>query len=134
MTSKLPHPREAFVWPWLPGAVEPVVAGRLVSDVERLQFVYGRSYRESSDAIALYLPELPLGSGPIAPLGTLPMASAIRDGSPDAWGRRVILNKTFGVKGHALDGLELDELVFLLESGSDRIGALDFQKIGRAHV
>src|SRR3546814_9135926 len=82
MTSKLPHPREAFVWTWLPGAVEPVVAGRLVSDGERLQFVYGRSYRESADAIALYLPELPLGSGPIAPLGTLPMASAIRDGSP----------------------------------------------------
>jgi serine/threonine-protein kinase HipA len=134
MTSKLPHPREAFVWTWLPGAVEPVVAGRLVSDGERLQFVYGRSYRESADAIALYLPELPLGSGPIAPLGTLPMASAIRDGSPDAWGRRVILNKTFGVKGHALDGLELDELVFLLESGSDRIGALDFQTSATAYV
>jgi serine/threonine-protein kinase HipA len=57
----------------------------------------------------------------------MPIAGAIRDGAPDAWGRRVILNKTFGVKGEALDGLELDELVFLLESGSDRIGALDFQ-------
>lgn len=134
MTSKLPHAREAFVWTWLPGAVDPVVAGRLVPEGERLQFIYGRSYRERADAIPLYLPELPLQPEPIAPLGTLPMANAIRDGAPDAWGRRVILNKTFGVKGEALDGLELDELVFLLESGSDRTGALDFQVSPRTYV
>lgn len=127
MTSKLPHPREAYVWTWLPRASEPVVAGRLVPVGERIHFVYGRSYRERADAIPLYLPELPLESEIIAPPGTLPMASAIRDAAPDAWGRRVILNKTFGVKGDELDRLELDELVFLLESGSDRIGALDFQ-------
>ena len=145
MTSKLPHSREAFVWTWLPGATKPVVAGRLVSDGERIQFMYGRSYRERTDAIPLYLPELPLVGEPIAPLGTLAMASAIRDGAPDAWGRRVILNRSFGVKGDDLDEIELNELVFLLESGSDRIGALDFQtsatayvprggEIGRAHV
>jgi len=134
MTSRLPHPREAFVWTWLPGATEPVVAGRLVPDGERIQFVYGRSYRERADAIPLYLPELPFQPEPIAPLGTLAMASAIRDGAPDAWGRRVILNKTFGVKGEELDRLELDELIFLLESGSDRIGALDFQSSASAYV
>jgi serine/threonine-protein kinase HipA len=134
MTSRPPHPREAFVWTWLPDATEPVVAGRLVPDGERIQFIYGRSYRERADAIPLFLPELPLRPEPIAPLGTLAMASAIRDGAPDAWGRRVILNKTFGVKGEALDGLELDELVFLLESGSDRIGALDFQTSATAYV
>jgi serine/threonine-protein kinase HipA len=127
MTSKLPHPREAYVWTWLPDATEPVVVGRLVPDGERIQFIYGRSYRERDDAIPLYMPELPVRPEPIAPLGAMTMASAIRDGAPDAWGRRVILNKTFGVKGEALDGHELDELVFLLESGSDRIGALDFQ-------
>ena len=134
MNSRPPHPREAFVWTWLPRSTEPVVAGRLVPAGERIQFVYGRSYRERADAIPLYLPELPLGREPIAPLGTLPMAGAIRDGAPDAWGRRVILNKTFGVKGKALDGLELDELIFLLESGSDRIGALDFQQLSDRYV
>ncbi len=134
MTSKLHHPREAFVWTWLPEATTPVVAGRLVSDGERIQFIYGRSYRERTDAIPLYLPELPLVGEPIAPLGALAMASAIRDGAPDAWGRRVILNRTFGVKGDDLDGIELDELVFLLESGSDRIGALDFQTSATAYV
>lgn len=134
MTSELPHPREAFVWAWLPGTIEPVVAGRLVSEGERLAFVYGRSYRERSEAIPLYLPELPLRSGLIEPQGALSMASVIRDSSPDAWGRRVILNRTFGVKGDELDRVDLDELVFLLESGSDRIGALDFQTSATAYV
>lgn len=127
MTSRSPRLRRAFVWTWLPGAVDPVVAGQLAVDGDRILFVYGRSYRERPGAIALYLPELPLGPDPIPPPAGMTMASAIRDGAPDAWGRRVILNRTFGVKGEALDGLELDELVFLLESGSDRIGALDFQ-------
>ena len=134
MISKLPHPREAFVWTWLPGATDPVVAGRLVPVGRQIQFVYGRSYRERANAIPLYLPELPLGTDVIAPGTNLALAGAIRDGAPDAWGRRVILNKTFGVKGEALDGLELDELVFLLESGSDRIGALDFQASATDYV
>lgn len=122
------------MWTWLPGATDPVVAGRLAPDGDRIQFIYGRSYRERGDAIALYLPELPLQPDPIAPLGVMRMASAIRDGAPDAWGRRVILNMTFGVKGEALDGYELEELAFLLESGSDRIGALDFQASATAYV
>jgi serine/threonine-protein kinase HipA len=134
MTSKLPHPREAYVWTWLPGEIAPVIAGRLVPDGERIHFIYGRTYRERPGAIPLYLPELPLRPEPIAPLGALKMASAIRDGAPDAWGRRVILNKAFGLKGNELDELDLDELVFLLESGSDRIGALDFQASATTYV
>ena len=46
---------------------------------------------------------------------------------PDAWGRRVILNRIFGRRGKDVDVDALDELTYLLESGSDRIGALDFQ-------
>ena len=42
-------------------------------------------------------------------------------------GRRVILNRTFGRKCRGVDIGALDELTYLLESGSDRIGALDFQ-------
>ncbi|WP_404478389.1 type II toxin-antitoxin system HipA family toxin [Novosphingobium sp. BL-52-GroH] len=134
MISRAPHPREVFVWTWLPGQVEPVIAGRLVVDGRRILFAYGRTYRERADAIPLYLPELPIRSGPIEPPGAMIMASAIRDGAPDAWGRRVILNKTFGEKGTELEGLELDELVFLLESGSDRVGALDFQVAADRYV
>ncbi len=37
MTSRA-NTSEAFVWNWLPGATEPVVAGRLDQDGERLLF------------------------------------------------------------------------------------------------
>ena len=55
------------------------------------------------------------------------MPGAIRDAAPDAWGRRVIINKKLGIKGAETDTADLDELTYLLESGSDRIGSLDFQ-------
>ena len=41
--SNSTHPREAFVWVWLPTATEPVVAGRLDVNGEITLFTYGRS-------------------------------------------------------------------------------------------
>ncbi len=130
MTSDRPGrkaPEEAYVWIWLPGATAPVVAGRIARDGERLIFNYGQSYLEADDRIPVYEPELPLRSGPIAPGFGLGMAGCLRDAAPDAWGRRVILNRVFGQMGRDADIDALDELTCLLESGSDRIGALDFQ-------
>lgn len=119
--------REAYVWVWLPGQAEPVVAGRLAPTPAGLQFNYGRSYLARADRIALYLPELPLQSG-VLPLPTgLSMPGCLRDAAPDAWGRRVILNRLLGREGRDADTAVLDELTYLLASGSDRIGALDFQ-------
>lgn len=121
---------EAYVWIWLPGAIVPVVAGRVFRDGRdggRLAFNYGRSYLERPDAIPLYEPELPLERGAILPGAGLTMAGCLRDAAPDAWGRRVIINRILGLKGRDMDTGALDELTYLLESGSDRIGALDFQ-------
>lgn len=134
MNSKVPKYDEAYVWVWLPGATEPVVAGRICADNGLVQFNYGKSYLEREDAIPLYLPELPLQSGELPLPDGLTMPGSLRDAAPDAWGRRVILNRKFGVRGHELDGIELSELTFLLESGSDRIGALDFQLSSREYV
>lgn len=133
MTSKS-DATEAFVWMWLPGATEPVVAGRLDQDGERLLFTYGVSYRRRKNAISVYEPELPIREGVIAPINGLPMASCIRDGSPDAWGRRVIINRLTGKKPDAAGVPEISELTFLLQSGSDRIGALDFQASATEYV
>jgi serine/threonine-protein kinase HipA len=133
MTSKTRHD-ETYVWVWLPGATEPVVAGRLARDGENLIFNYGRSYLELERAIPLYVPELPLRPGAIPPEAGLSMAGCLRDGAPDAWGRRVILNRTFGIKGKDADIGAIDELTYLLESGSDRIGALDFQLSATTYV
>jgi serine/threonine-protein kinase HipA len=128
MTSE---PQQAFVWVWLPGADEPVVAGRLDPVGSLVTFTYGRSYLERDDAISLYLPELPLGARPIFPLvGEIP--GCIADAGPDAWGQRVILNRLIG-RADA-ETVELGPLTYLLESGSDRPGALDFQTSSEEYV
>lgn len=127
MTSEARQPGEAFVWIWLPGATNPVVVGRIERQEESFVFNYGRSYLAREDAIAIYPDELPKKAGVMTPNPPLKMASCLRDASPDAWGRRVIINRLTGRSGAAAAQIEFDELTYLLESGSDRIGALDFQ-------
>jgi serine/threonine-protein kinase HipA len=126
MTSEA-HRDEAYVWIWLPGQTTPVVAGILVRIDDQLIFNYGRSYLARKDAIPIYDTELPLRPGALPLLPGLSMPNCIRDGAPDVWGRRVIINRKFGAQGRQIDPIELDELTYLLESGSDRAGALDFQ-------
>jgi serine/threonine-protein kinase HipA len=125
---------EAYVWTWLQGQTKPIVAGLLSANGTQLVFNYGRSYLERKDAAPLYEPELPLRTGILPLLDGLSMPNCIRDAAPDAWGRRVILNRKFGAKGKEIDAGSLDELTFLLESGSDRIGALDFQASPSAYT
>jgi serine/threonine-protein kinase HipA len=62
------------------------------------------------------------------------MPGSIRDASPDAWGRRVLINRKLGVKGKVAGSHDLGELTYLLESGSDRAGALDFQTSASRYV
>lgn len=122
---------EAYVWIWLPDETDPVVSGKLEADSGKVQFFYGKSYleraRDNKTVISIYEPELPLESGLLPLLDGLRIPNCIRDAAPDAWGRRVIINKKLGRKGADTDTVELDELTYLLESGSDRIGGLDFQ-------
>ena len=127
MTSDAARPREAFVWIWLPGRTAPVVAGRIDAEDDHFVFTYGRSYLAKDDAIPIYMPELPLRRGAIVPEPPLEIANALRDASPDAWGRRVIAHRLAGGHGGANGFADLDELTFMLRSGSDRTGALDFQ-------
>ena len=116
----------AFVWIWLPGEVDPVVAGRLQQQGDRLLFTYGRSYRELGNAIAFSPVELPLQEGTFEPMGMNTIHPCLRDAAPDAWGRRVV-----AYKYPSLDASEFD---YLLLSGSDRIGALDFQPSSTEYV
>jgi serine/threonine-protein kinase HipA len=120
MTSE---PTNTFVWVWLPGKTDPVVAGRLDRAGDFISFTYGRTYRERFDAIPLYLPELPFEAGPIWPRVD-EIAGCIRDAGPDSWGQRVIQNRHAG--SSASETADLGVLTYLLEAGPDRIGALDF--------
>jgi serine/threonine-protein kinase HipA len=104
------------------------VAGELRFDAKgRQSFVYGRSYLERGNAEPIYEPELPLRPGLHEPIDGLDHFSCLRDAAPDAWGRRVIENRLFGGK-ERFAGEEVDESAYLLHSGSDRTGALDFQE------
>jgi serine/threonine-protein kinase HipA len=120
-------PKQSYVWVWLPSETEPVVAGVLNQVGDLLNFNYGTSYLARKNAIPLYLPELPLQRGLIQPLNGLEVAGAIRDAGPDAWGQRVILAHRTGKLTSTSDTGELSILTYLLESGSNRIGGLDFQ-------
>lgn len=115
------QPTVAYVWVWLPGATEPVPAGRLDATGPVITFTYGRSYLERDERIPIYEPELPLQSGTQQPeFG--PVAGCIEDAGPDSWGMRVIEHR----RGtDATDDVGL--LTYLLESSSDRTGGLDFQ-------
>ena len=107
---------EAYIWIWLPGEHQPVVCGKLEARQHIYSFIYGKSYLERSNAMALDPYELPLHEKVFSPsFGET--HSVIRDAAPDAWGRRVL---TYTSGGQALS-----ELDYLLLAGRDRIGALD---------
>ncbi|MDH3972851.1 MAG: type II toxin-antitoxin system HipA family toxin [Deltaproteobacteria bacterium] len=133
MTSNKEY-TEAFLWIWLPNETEPVVAGKLSAEGSHLIFNYGKSYLGRENAIPIYDVELPLRAGMLPLLSGLSMPGCLRDAAPDAWGRRVVINKKLGTKGVGADSTQLDELTYLLESGSDRIGALDFQRSPTEYV
>lgn len=130
-----------YVWIWLPHALDPVVAGvltptdRKVGGESVLSFTYAKSYLSLSESISLFPQELPLQDEAMYPsdpqLGrsALALHGCIRDCAPDAWGRRVINQRFFQNSMY-----ELDELTYLAHSGSNRIGALDFQRSPTKYV
>lgn len=129
--------KPVYVWIWLPGRTDPVVCGVVRTSTTRSggqvhSFRYAPSYLERRDAIPIYGPELPLRGEAFVPHGVPEpgaptMAGCLRDAMPDAWGRRVIVNRLTGERKDAIDVDRFPETVYMLNSGSDRIGALDFQ-------
>lgn len=115
--------RECFVYVALPGTTELVTAGRFEHSVDRHgvplgRFVYGRQYRERSDAVAIDPLELRLDSRVYETRRLKGVFGALRDAAPDHWGRRVI-------EKHAAKAA-LEEMDYLLLSPDDRAGALGF--------
>lgn len=115
----------AFVWVWLPGSTEPVVAGAVTQVGDELRFNYGRSYLQRADSIPLQPDGLPLVPGAHRPPVGLEAHGVIRDAAPDSWGMQIITRRLLGAG--AADTNEVPLLTHLVESGSNRIGALDFQ-------
>lgn len=122
---------------WLPGATAPVVPGRFELIRGLHHSTYGQSYLKratdpSQGAPAIYEPELLRWRGRVAPEAPPRIAGCSRDTALGNRGRGVIVNRQSGRQRDAIDINALDELGYLLLSGSDRtgpdrIGALDFQ-------
>src|SRR5712671_849016 len=123
MTSR-PAPPGCFVYITLPGATEAVTAARFELATNRGGFalgrlVYGKSYlARGGDAVAFDPVELTLGPRVYETALMKGVFGALRDASPDSWGRRVI-ERHFGQA-------VLSELDYLLNSPDDRAGALSF--------
>lgn len=116
---------EQYVWAWLPGAADPVVAGRVWRNGDSHLFIYGRSYLDRENSIPLF--GVPLDDRPISPPIGMTLHGALRDALPDAWGQHVILNRITGRSGVDGDTGDLGAITYMKESGSDRFGAIDFQ-------
>ncbi|GHT93001.1 phosphatidylinositol kinase [Alphaproteobacteria bacterium] len=119
MTSK----SHCYVYITLPGQIFPVTAGRLVLETTSVgenigRFVYGKSYLARSNAVAIDPVELKLTERIYETSLLGGVFGAIRDASPDHWGRRLI-------EQH-IGKLDVSEMEYLLHSPDDRIGALGF--------
>ena len=90
------------------------------------RFTYGRGYRRRPNAVAVDPVSLPLDASAeradLIPTGGLELFGALRDATPDLWGRRVIENRL------RADPDSLPESVFLDGAGPHRAGALNVQK------
>ncbi len=120
MTSKK---NQCFVYITLPGATKAVTAGRFELATDRNgtalgRFVYGKSYLARPDAVALDPTELKLAAKTYQTTALKGVFGALRDSSPDYWGRLII-------ERH-LGRPNVDELTYLTHSPDDRAGALGF--------
>ena len=119
MTSK----SECFVYITLPGETAFTTAGRFAMDKTpqgspRGKFIYGKSYRDNPAAVPIDPIELKLTDTTYETQNLKGLFGALRDASPDYWGRRVIEKHT--------KSASLGELDYLLHSPDDRAGALGF--------
>ncbi|MFM0515865.1 MULTISPECIES: type II toxin-antitoxin system HipA family toxin [Caballeronia] len=95
------------------------------TDLMASSFQYDRAYVRKPGTFSIDPVSLPIAGRHSAvgrrasPASDLPYFGAIRDATPDSWGRRVIESKL----GAPLNGLP--ELQYILNAGSDRVGALD---------
>ncbi len=111
-----------YVWGWLSGEMSPVLVGVIHEQGGETSFAYDDDYLDAPAAVSLYS-ELPLQRGRQRPLTGLAVSGCINDSWPDGWAKVVIERRRLDA-GRSTG--ELHPFEYLRESGSDRIGALDY--------
>ena len=114
--------QRAYVYLQLPQSLDVVTAGfyelAFPQGLATGSFVYNPAYLKRPDAVPLEPYELPLSPRRSQTVKLKGIFGALRDASPDAWGRRIIEKHT--------GRTDLTELDYLLHSPEDRAGALSF--------
>ncbi len=117
-----------YVFAHLDGEFVPAGILDLIEQANQLTasaFAYGQRYIERPntieiDPVGLSLQDKSLVRGKLlVPPNGLVFFGGIRDATPDAWGRRVIESR------HQVPANSLPESTYLIEAGSERVGALD---------
>lgn len=123
--------RELAVFASLDGVFVPAGLLTLTEDGPQLnasEFAYGTRYIDRPGALEIDPVSLALKdkeairARKILPENNLSFFGGIRDAAPDAWGRRVIEAKL------KVPANSLPEATYLLEAGSERVGALDVRE------
>ena len=123
-------PQSTYVFIYLPGQVQPTVAGRF--DWESAvtphvgEFVYAQSYLASDAAVPLDPIALPLRAQVFATTLSSGFFGVFRDAIPDDWGRQVALK----LHGNSFP----TDFDYLWLPTADRIGALAFGKSSAAPI
>jgi serine/threonine-protein kinase HipA len=114
--------KQCYVYITLPNQTRAVTAAKYeLSNPEKDpigKFVYGKSYLDRPDAVEIDPVELRFGTKiePTTKMGGI--YGALRDASPDHWGKLIIERANKVAK--------LDEMEYLLQSSDARAGALSF--------
>jgi serine/threonine-protein kinase HipA len=116
--------QSCFAFIQLPGMFDWTVCGRLQVRESAGSwigtFVYGRSYLQRTNVVALDPFHLPLSERPMEFTRLKGIPGALRDASPDAWGRRVIQAKLQRPEA------TISEIDYLLSGPDDGAGNLRF--------
>jgi len=123
--------RSLYVFAHLDGGFLPAGKLDLTEQGNQLvasSFAYGQRYLERPNALEIDPVGLSLRDKSavraklLVPPNGLAFFGGIRDATPDAWGRRVIESR------HQVPANSLPESTYLLEAGSERVGALDVRE------
>jgi serine/threonine-protein kinase HipA len=125
------HEEACYVYVQLPGTLETVPCASLRvravgAGAYEGTFTYGKRYLERPDVVALDPYRLPLSTRPHKFTKLKGIPGAVRDASPDAWGRRVIQAKLQRPEA------DIQEMEYLLNGPDDGAGNLSFDVFGLA--
>lgn len=126
-----PSRRSLYVFAHLDGEFIPAGKLDLIEQGNQLvasTFAYGQRYIERPNAVEIDPVGLSIRDKSnmrgklLVPPNGLVFFGGIRDATPDAWGRRVIESR------HQVPANSLPESTYLIEAGSERVGALDVRE------